>query len=277
MKAERPSRTALAVAIGRAEHQTLDRPIFVDPYAARILGARVRAGLAAKGGRRSAFARYLRAAVASRSRLAEDALAAAVARGVRQYVVLGAGLDTFALRNPYPEVRVFEVDHPNTQAWKRSLLRGEGLAPDVTFVPVDFERQELATQLAAAGLDPSQPTFFSWLGVVHYLEPEAREATLRAVASLSGATGGIVFDFFRKLGTREWLLRFIVWLRMRRVARLGEPFRAFLDPAEVRAQLERLGFANVAVLGPEEVSARLFRYSNLRVSPITYVAVATRG
>src|SRR4029450_7673529 len=103
--------------------------------------------------------------------VAEDALADAVARGIRQYVILGAGLDTFALRNPHPSLCMFEVDHPRTQEWKRRLLAEEKLAPaNVTFVSVNFEKQDLLTELRSAGLNLQEPTFFSWLGVVMYLE-----------------------------------------------------------------------------------------------------------
>ena len=111
----------------------------------------------------------MRLFVAARARLAEDWLAAAVRRGVRQVVVLGAGLDTFSLRNPYPDLAVFEVDHPATQAWKRKCIANAGLAepPATTFVPVNFERQSLADELALAGLKPAEPVFSSGLGSFH--------------------------------------------------------------------------------------------------------------
>src|SRR5262249_7097362 len=141
---------------------------------------------------------HLRAFIAARSRYAEDELALAVKRGVRQYVILGAGLDTFAYRNPYPEsaLSVFEVDHPATQAWKRARLKEAGipLPIDLTFAPVDFEEQTLAGGLRDAGYDPSLSAFFSWLGVTPYLTIEGMMATLRFIASAPIGSGG-VFDY----------------------------------------------------------------------------------
>lgn len=269
------------VAVQRAAHQTIDHPpLFEDPIATRIIGERGRAMLGTRRVQKSWFGPYLRAVLAARSVIAERELATSVQKGVTQYVVLGAGLDTFALRNPYPALRVFEVDHPSTQGWKRKLLASEGLTPpaSLTFVPVDFERQDLATELRKAGLDPARPTFFSWLGVVMYLRPDAIDATLRTVASLRGSdgAGGIVFDFFRKPKRTNVMLRFLFWLRSRRLARIGEPFRTFFAADELRATLTALGFARVEILGPSDINARLFtgRSDRLRVSPIAHIAIA---
>ena len=137
-----PGRTAFRVADRRAAHQLLDRPlVFEDPLAVRIVGGRVDT-------KESPMLRALRALMALRSRFAEDRLANASTRGIRQYVLLGAGLDTFAYRNPYG-VRVFEVDHPATQSWKRKLLEEARIVPPetVTFVAVDFEDDDLAERL----------------------------------------------------------------------------------------------------------------------------------
>jgi methyltransferase (TIGR00027 family) len=279
MRDEGPSRTAIGVAIQRAAHQVLDHPVvFADPLAMRIIGPRARAAIEAGRAERSAFAPLLRAVLAVRSRVAEEALADAYARGVRQYVVLGAGLDTFALRNPLPGLQVFEVDHPNTQRWKRARLAEEGLAPPprLHFVAVDFERQDLRTELLAAGLDRSQPAFFSWLGVVMYLEALAIRATLRAVASLCGAEGGIAFDFIAAPKASQILLRWILWWRARRVARLGEPFRSFLDPERVREWLIESGFRDVSILTSELLGQRYLsgRTDRLRINPLARVVVA---
>ena len=131
------------------------------------------------------FSVALRAFLVARSRYAEDALCTAVAQGVTQYVLLGAGLDTFAYRNPYSNLRVFEVDHPATQRWKQGLLATSNIPipHNLTYVPVDFERQTLAAQLSAAGFDSTAPSFFAWLGVVPYLTLEAFRSTLRFVAT----------------------------------------------------------------------------------------------
>src|SRR5262245_21621582 len=126
MKLDQPSATAYRVAMRRAAHQLLDEPkVLDDPVALRIVGPRAEASIRSDPRRfQSRVGRVLRAFLVARSRCAEDALKVAVAAGVRQYVVLGAGLDTFAYRNPYvaQSLRIFEVDHPATQGWKRSLL-----------------------------------------------------------------------------------------------------------------------------------------------------------
>ena len=150
MNEGRPSRTAQRVAVRRASHQLLDRPlVFEDPFAMTIIGPDAAAATAAKGDHRVSSA--FRAFMAVRSRYSEDELANAVARGVRQYVVLGAGLDTFAWRNPFDGLRVFEVDFPATQHWKRQRLANVGMGEpeSLTFAPVDFESQTLADGLIA--------------------------------------------------------------------------------------------------------------------------------
>src|SRR5438874_2805580 len=151
MKSDRPSATAHRVAMRRAAHQILDRPrVLDDPIALRIVGPRAEAAIRADPRRcQSRLGRLLRSFLVARSRVAEDALTMAVAAGVRQYVVLGAGLDTFAYRNPYPALRVFEVDNPATQAWKRRRLADAQIAvpDDVTFVALDFASESLPAAL----------------------------------------------------------------------------------------------------------------------------------
>jgi methyltransferase (TIGR00027 family) len=161
----------MRVAMRRAAHQLFDHPkVLDDPIALPIIGAEAAAKLEAERNRhKSRVARNLRAFLVARSRFAEDELARAIVRGVRQYVILGAGLDTFAYRNPYEDsaLRVFEVDYPATQEWKRWRLAAAGIAipSPVTYAPVDFERQTLADGLKLAGFDSSKAAFFSWLGV----------------------------------------------------------------------------------------------------------------
>src|ERR1017187_3525578 len=194
METGRASKTALRVAIRRAAHQIMEQPrILDDPIAVRLLGP----GFARDMERAShRVARDFRAFMAARSRYAEDRLAEAVHEGVAQYVVLGAGLDTFAYRNPYPSLRVFEVDFPATQEWKRAMLAEADIAlpAELTFVPLDFERHTLAEGLAEAGFDSSAPTFFGWLGVVPYLTLTAFRATLGAIAQLPAGTA-VSFDY----------------------------------------------------------------------------------
>lgn len=246
----------------RAAHQLCDQPvIFEDPLALRILSdeaaERMRAGLEQEN--QNSWARGLRTFVAARSRFAEDELARAYAHGVRQYVVLGAGLDTFACRNPYPDLQVFEVDFPDTQSWKRARLGQAGIAIPFTlrFAPVDFERHSLEEGLDEAGFQRSAPAFFAWLGVVPYLTRPAAFGTLRFIAALPKGSG-VVFDYSiprEMMGERE---RDAFDELAARVARAGEPFRSFYDPAQLAAELRDLGFAAVEDLDVARVRARWF-------------------
>jgi methyltransferase (TIGR00027 family) len=164
MLEDQPSRTAYRVALRRAAHQIWDRPrVFDDPVALKIIGSVAAAEVAGK--RPPGPSRYLRAFIVARSRFAEDHLAEAVASGVKQYVVLGAGLDTFACRNPFADVRVFEVDYPATQDWKRRRLEAAGITiPEaLTFTPIDFAKDTLAAGLANAGFKANEPSFFRGL------------------------------------------------------------------------------------------------------------------
>jgi methyltransferase (TIGR00027 family) len=192
-----PSRTAAAVAFRRAAHQVLDQPpVFRDPVAKLLLSQEAQSRLDTDPwlDNRGVAQDRLRAFLAARSRLAEDRVAEAAATGVRQYVVLGAGLDTFAYRNPFPELRVFEVDHPRTQAWKLERVRAAGLTAlaGTVYVPVDFETQTVARELVEHGFDASGPTALSWLGVVPYLEEATVWATFEWVVRVVGDNGHIV-------------------------------------------------------------------------------------
>lgn len=264
----RPSKTAFRVALRRAGHQILDDPrVFADPLALAIVGADA-GELRSDETSQSRISRVMRAFMAVRSRYAEDGLAAAFEAGTREYVVLGAGLDTFAYRNPYPGLRVFEVDHPATQGWKRRRLEAAGIAipESMTFAPVDFERQTLAEGLAQAGFQRDQKAFFSWLGVVPYLTRSAALETLRFVASLPPGSE-IAFDYARPPESLDPVSRQAVEALAARVAAAGEPFQTFFDPAELEAELRPMGFASFESLGSEEINARYFsgRSDGLRV------------
>jgi methyltransferase (TIGR00027 family) len=261
-----PSRTALGAASHRAAHQVLERgAIFADPLAARILCPD--AGAAVREAQADPSRRGLRLFIAVRTRFAEDALAAAVARGVRQVVVLGAGLDTYAYRAPEGTgLRIFEVDHPATQAWKRRRL-AEASIPvpgSLTFAPIDFERETLPGALASAGFDPARQTFFTWLGVVPYLTEQAVFSTLGYIAGLPGGAH-VVFDYGNPAGPgrdgydagREALEA--------RVASVGEALRFHIETAELLARLARLGYRDLEDLGPEQIR---MRYFNGRGSPM---------
>jgi methyltransferase (TIGR00027 family) len=255
MRAGQPGQTARGAAAYRAVHQTHEGgAIFKDPFAVRILDEETRASLdqiAADPAQRP-----MRLFIVARSRFCEDALAKSIARGVRQIVVLGAGLDTFSLRNPFEGVRVFEVDHPWTQVWKRERIAAAGLAlpPSLTFAPVDFERQSLAEGLASAGFESGRPAFFQWLGVVPYLTGEAISATLDLIAGIPGSA--VVFDYTEPFRNHPPERRARLMATAERAAARGEPWLSFFDPGELSALLRDKGFADIEDLGFAEMVNR---------------------
>jgi len=254
-----PSRTALSVALRRAAHQLYDAPVvFADPIAVPLLGSEYAEALKRTPTRADRpYSVAMRAHLVARSRYAEDALATAVDRGVCQYVLLGAGLDTFAYRNPYPGLRVFEIDHPATQLWKRGLLERNciPIPPSLTYVPVDFERQSLECELLSAGFDRTAPAFFAWLGVVPYLTLDAFRATVSFLATLTPGTG-LALDYGQPravLPPHEQLAHDSLAAR---VEQAGEPFQLFFTPAEIAAELH--AFATIEDIGRDQINARYF-------------------
>jgi methyltransferase (TIGR00027 family) len=258
-----PSRSALGVASLRAVHQLLDEPLVLsDPIALPLLGASTEAKL-----RDDPFAlndpmsRGLRGALVARSRFVEDELSSCVAAGVRQYLVIGAGLDTFAYRNPFRDegLRVFEVDHPGTQCWKRRLLTAASivLPASLTFVPADFERDDLGSALRQAGFRADQPACVSWMGVTMYLTTEAVAATLRTVAGFA-AGSRLCFDYRVPLTTLNPVERVINDVMAQRVAALGEPWLSTFDPMQLQRQLLETGFSKAESATPEDLNARYF-------------------
>jgi methyltransferase (TIGR00027 family) len=276
METGRASKTALRVAIRRAAHQLADPPaILDDPIAVRLIGNDFARDLDRA---MEKVARDFRAFMAARSRYTEDRLADAVANGVGQYVVLGAGLDTFAYRNPFPSLQVFEVDFPATQEWKRELLHKAGIDPprSLTFVPLDFEHKALAAGLAEGGFDFSQPAFFGWLGVVPYLTLEAFRATLRDVARLPAGTG-ICFDYAFPPETLSPQRRLVFDHLARRVAAAGEPFRLFFTPGHIESELRAQGFRRIEQADSDRLNELYFheRADGLRLSPAGLGMLAT--
>jgi methyltransferase (TIGR00027 family) len=247
----------------RAAHQSLDDPrVLDDPVALEIVGPTAARSIDSDRARyQSRFARSLRAFLVARSRCAEDALASAVAAGVRQYVVLGAGLDTFAYRHPYPaeSLRVFEVDHPATQEWKRGLLADAAIATPatLTFVSVDFETQSLSERLRESGFRDDAAAFFSWLGVTMYLTGDAITSTLGFVGARPPGSG-IAFDYMTPPRDLPFIRRMWFYLLARRVAAAGEPWRTWFRPADLARELGRLGFTKLEDLGPDEMNQRYF-------------------
>jgi methyltransferase (TIGR00027 family) len=269
METGKASKTALGVAIRRAAHQIMDRPpVLDDPIAVRLVGSGYPRHMERAMHR---VARDFRAFMAVRSRYVEDKLAEAVAQGIRQYVVLGAGLDTFAYRNPFPSLRVFEVDFPATQEWKKAML-GEaliGLPADLTFVPLDFERQTLAEGLAEAGFDAEKPAFFGWLGVIPYLTMEAFRATLGAIGQLP-AGSGVGFDYALAPETLTPAGRIAFDALADRVAAAGEPFQLFFTPDALQTELRSAGFRRFEQLDSEQLNELYFkeRADGLRLSTV---------
>ena len=267
MKNGRASKTALRVAIRRAAHQLVDHPaVLHDPIVLPLLGS----GFARDMERAMhKVARDFRSFLVARSRYVEDRLAESVANGVAQYVVLGAGLDTFAYRNPFASLHVFEVDFPATQEGKRAMLEKAAipLPQSLTFVPTDFEHQALGEALAEAGFNPQQPAFFGWLGVVPYLTLDAFRATLGAVAELP-AGSAISFDYTFPPASLSPARRKIFNGLAERVSAAGEPFQLFFTPEQMETELILAGFRRVVQVGTDQLNELYFdgRADGLRLS-----------
>ncbi len=260
MKANEPSRTALMIARQRAAHQLLDHgSILYDPFAMQILCEDERHVLQFATGH--PLASIGRLFTAARSRIAEDALSDAVERGTRQIVVLGAGLDTFALRSPHDarQIRIYEVDHPATQAWKRQRFAEARLAvpPWLTFVPVDFERDDLGETLVGAGFQQNSPAFFSWLGVVPYLTRDAFVSTLNYTASIPNSE--VVFDYMEPHEAFSGEIRQLVTERTQQLERIDERWTSRFDRAGMAAILRSHGFCDIEDIGFQEIRSRFGR------------------
>ena len=251
MQEATPSRTALATAFIRALHTRLDDapPVCNDPVAYDLLPAYQRrfidrlarlapSWLRRYRRRRDAFT-AMRAQVVVRARYAEDALADARSRGASRYVVLAAGLDTFALRQAQPPVEVLEIDHPATQRWKRELLAARGMVvPDnLTLLPIDFEQQSLGSIWS----ENTEPDFISWLGATYFLSQEAIKATLTTLAERTQPGSELVLDYWRERPATDpasWLL----WGTRMAVAAQQEPMRSFFSPAQIEVLAESCGW-----------------------------------
>lgn len=288
MQEGRASVTAITAAMVRAAHLAFDEPpkVFSDPLALRLSGIENEVALhatldamLAEVTRLSsaAFAHTLsnhnRAFTVMRSRYTEDMLGAALARSLTQYVILGAGLDSFAYRQPSQaqNLGIFEVDHPATQAWKRARLHELQLDPpsNLTFVPVDFEQQTLAEELHASKHRSTMPTFVSWLGVTMYLTEEAIFETLRYIASFAPGSE-IVFQYVLSDALLDNESRRLTAMLKAATAACGEPFVSAFEPAALAAQVKALGFQQVWDVGPEEANTRYFagRTDGLRILPM---------
>jgi len=257
MKPNEPSRTALMIARQRAAHQLLDRgSILNDPFALKVLRETENDVLQfASAHPLGSIGRLITAA---RSRIAEDALSRAVESGIRQIVILGAGLDTFALRNPHSaqQIRVYEVDRSATQAWKLNRL-AEGqiaLPPWLIFVPVDFEQDELGEKLVDAGFQHNSPAFFTWLGVVPYLTRDAIGRTLDYVSSIPKSQ--VVFDYLEPAEAFSEGLRQLEKERDEQLNKMGERSVSRFEPAGIAAILRGHGFSAIEYIDFQQIARR---------------------
>ena len=260
MKPNEPSRTALMIARQRAAHQVLDHgSILYDPFAMKILREDEKDVL--QFANAHPLASIGRLFTAARSRIAEDALSEAVERGIRQIVILGAGLDTFALRNPHGarQIRIYEVDHPATQAWKRQRLAEAQVEfpPSLILVPVDFERDDLGEKLGAAGFQQCSPAFFTWLGVVPYLTEDAIGRTLDYMASTPNSE--VVFDYMEPPAASSEEVRQLETERTERLKKVNEPSVSRFEPAGIAEVLRSHGFRAIEDIAFQEIASRYGR------------------
>lgn len=260
MKLNEPSRTALMIARQRAAHQLLDHgSILHDPFAIKVL--RERENDVLQSANANPLASIGRLFTAARSRIAEDAASGAVERGIQQIVILGAGLDTFALRNPHAarQIRIYEVDHPTTQAWKRHRLAEAQVTspPWLTFVPVDFERDEVGENLVAAGFQQKSPAFFTWLGVVPYLTEGAIGRTLEYMASIQNSE--VVFDYMEPPEAFSEELRQLEKKRTEQLKKMGETSVSRFEPAGIATILRLHGFRDIEDVNFHEIRSRFGR------------------
>ncbi len=285
METKQFSKTAIGTAFMRAYHATHDHPkIFDDFLAHRLISEEGHRHIetrhielfkrldperaASCPDQASALACWMQTfaplpVILGRARYAEDILEEAVRqREVKQYVILGAGMDTFAFRRPdlLERLQVFEVDHPATQAHKRRRLLEIGEEPpaQLHFVPVDFSQEDLAAALKRSSFDPQAQTCFSWLGVTYYLTHEAVCATWRAIAKVAPADSAVIFDYLDTDAFVPGRVAKRVQIMMDNVRQVGEPMITGFDPATLAADLAPLGLSLHEDLGPSDIEARFF-------------------
>ena len=262
MEQSQRSRTVEIPAVMRALHQTMDDDpkILTDPVALRLIDANdERRWLAPLLDH--PFAKQWRAGFALRARYAEDCLAEAVQRGARQFVILGAGLDTFAYRQPLwgSSLRIFEVDQPTTQQWKRDRLKAADIAipANLTFVPIDFERTSIPEALRATDFAFDALTLCSWMGVTQYLTRDALDATFRFVLSLPPSSE-VVFSFILPQEAVSGVEAEALAIAAQRAAEVGEPWLTRIRGDELAVRLRSMGFSQTIHLTPEQARERYF-------------------
>ncbi|AKM38920.1 MULTISPECIES: class I SAM-dependent methyltransferase [Burkholderia] len=257
-----PDSTAARVALWRALHVELDAPphVLADEVGLQLLAPEP--GWQQRGDMDPQFTRPFRASIVARARFIEDWVVEQAALGVSQYVILGAGLDSFVQRRPEmaSRVTVFEVDPPAPQAWKQRRLveLGFGVPDWLRFVPVDFEaKQSWRAALVDAGFDAGKPAVVVSTGVSMYLTHEANAAALREVASLApGST--LAMTFLLPLENADPDVRPGLEMAAKGARASGTPFISFFMPAQIQALAREAGFAQAAHVSAADLTRRYF-------------------
>jgi methyltransferase (TIGR00027 family) len=278
------SRTAMRSAVLRAAHTLLhdDPKLLADPFAGPFAGCdSAEAVLSASQAHPQSQIPGFGLQLVIRSRYAEDELQAAIKRGIKQYVILGAGLDSFAFRRPdlLQKLEIFEVDLPATQNWKREQIARLGLPvlPHLHYAAVDFEQQSLSEGLEGIGFDRTKPSFFSWLGVTVYLEQHAVLATLRDMAALSAPGSGLVLSYIVSPSALPEADAALVRVQIDNNARIGEPWLSFFTPNEIEAVLHSAGFSSVTHFYRTDAYKRYMRgRSDAQLLPASFGMIVAR-
>lgn len=283
MKEGQSSRTAEAAAALRANHfKNTVSPVFSDPYAfemtSRSWKKLLSSPLLVKLMNSAVLNRtlgLLTGQVVGRSRYAEDLLDQAIQSNIQQYVLVGAGLDSFVLREShhYPTLKIFEVDHPDTQAAKQAKLRKLGDIPStVEFVAINFEKESISEALARSFYKPSAPAFFSWLGTTHYLNPQTTLQTLKSIAEFSANASEVVLDYSTDFQELTGIERIGSMGVAQFTHLLKEPLLGQFKPTDLHRAVEQMGFEVVEDLSGEAITERYF---NGRIDEIRHTS-ATR-
>lgn len=282
MEENQVSRTALGVAYARAYHSIHGAPkIFDDFLAYHLITDRIRliieqsmvellhsydperAASCPDQATTLEWEMQGSGSIISRARYTEDNLLKAVRQDVRQYVILGAGMDTFAFRHPemLEQLQVFEVDHPATQGFKRNRISQLGweLPKNLHFIPVDFTEDSLAAALTRSSYDPKTPSFFSWLGVTYYLTRDEVLSTLCNIASVAPSGSMVIFDYLDTDAFVPERASKRLQLTMKTYAKVGEPIITGFDPHTLAADLERIGLRLHENLNPTDIEERHFK------------------
>jgi methyltransferase (TIGR00027 family) len=262
-------------AMMRAQHYLHDeRPLILeDPFAIRLLSSEMAQGARAKGFQVPIQFR-VGALVLGRSRFAEDCFEEALNQGVKQYVSLGAGLDTFSLRRSdlVSQIRIYEIDQPTTQQWKQQLLEtsGCGIPENLEFVPANLEEETVLQALARSSFNSNEPAFFSWLGTTMYLTHEAVFRSLESFADSLAPGSEIVFDYrvpIEFVSPEDVENAQIGW---KAATDMGEPLYASLNPLTLPDEMCEVGFEVVETLTPQQLAERYFSQRNDALHPMTH-------